>query len=201
MQICFNWIWQCFLLLCLPVEMSIWLHWTCDCISKACVDLLHWPVPKYIFLSILILFWALFCWRFKTQHYRDLRISECSHKIPCLACLSSPALLICSLWRPGKGTWPACFMYLCLDSGGFFVFLSKSGVCHSLLFMSAQTCICEVFEILCVTLVCVKGQRRAGIHSQVCGGDASVHLIACLAYLSKGESWLFSELLSTFRKP
>lgn len=66
--------------------------------------------------------------------------------------------------------------------------------------MSAQTCICEVFEILCIVLVCDKGQRKAGIYSQVCGGGVSVHLIACLAYLSRGEAWVFSELLSKFRR-
>lgn len=91
-------------------------------------------------------------------------------------------------------------MYLCLDRGGFFVFLSKSGVCHSLLFMRAQTCICEVLEMQCIVLVCDKGQRKAGIYSQVCDVGASVHLTACLAYLSKGESWIFSELLSKCRR-
>lgn len=49
----------------------------------------------------------------------------------------------------------------------------------------------------CIVLVCDKGQRKAGIYSQVCDVGASVHLTACFAYLSKGESWIFSELFSS----
>lgn len=187
MQISFNWIWQCFLLLCLPVEMSIWLHWTCDCISKACVDTLHWPVPKYVFLSILVFFWALVCWRFKTQQISEsVNVSQ-NTLLSVSFFFSSFDLLIVEAWQRHLTSL-------------FHVFVSRQ---RWILCLSFKVWALPFFTIHECTNLHLWGVWNPVHHVglwqgtkkswniQVCGGGASVYLIACLAYLSRGEAWVF----------